>query len=278
MKHAITIDVEDWHHCIVADYTKWAHFEDRIVFSTSKVLRLLRESGAKATFFVLGYVAEHHPELVAEIRDQGHEIASHGQHHEFVYNLTPETFQQDLQRANDAIGAVTGQAPVGYRAPFFSIVNRSRWAFDVLGEMGFRYDSSIYPVFNHRYGIHDAPRLPHRIQAHDAELAELPIATLPLGINLPVGGGVYFRALPYLLIKQAITRLDRAGQSAVLYVHPWEMDPDQPVMPGLPRLFKARRYLNLDSTEAKWRALLRDFEFAPASEVFQQVIAGETNG
>ncbi|MCO5188464.1 MAG: polysaccharide deacetylase family protein [Anaerolineae bacterium] len=278
MKHVISIDVEDWHQCMVPDYRTWPDYEDRIVYSTQKVLRLLQETNTKATFFVLGYVAEHHPELVAQIKEEGHEVASHGQHHEFVYNMTPDDFRADLERSTDALEAVTGEKPRGYRAPFFSIVKKNWWAFDILSEMGFDYDSSIYPVFNHRYGVPDAPREPHQIEAGGGHLTELPVATLPLGVNLPVGGGVYFRAMPYAAIKHAIGRLDRSGYSAVLYVHPWEMDPEQPVLQGLPRLFKARRYLNLDKTEAKWRSLLTDFSFGPAGEVFREQIWGETYG
>ncbi|MEW5986004.1 MAG: XrtA system polysaccharide deacetylase [Chloroflexota bacterium] len=275
MKHVLTIDVEDWHHCMVSNYHTWSSYEDRIVHSTTKVLKLLRDTGARATFFVLGYVAETHPELVAQIRDEGHEVASHGQHHEFVYKLTPETFRADLERSGAAIEKVTGERPLGYRAPFFSITKESWWALDVLTELGYRYDSSIYPVINHRYGVPDAPRFPYHLSVEGkGTLTELPVATVKMGLNWPVGGGVYFRAMPYALIKQAVGRIDREGKSAILYFHPWEIDPEQPVLEGLPYLFKARRYLNLDKAENRWRALLTDFEFAPIREVFHQEIFG----
>jgi len=277
VKNALTVDVEDWHHCMVDDYRTWSSYEDRIVHSTTKVLRLLRETGARATFFVLGYVAARHPELVAQIRDAGHEVASHGYHHQFVYHLTRDEFRADVERSIQVLQEVTGERPLGYRAPFFSITKRSWWAFDVLAEVGFRYDSSIYPVFNHRYGIPDAPRFAHRIEFDGkGGLLELPISTVRIGFNLPVGGGVYFRFLPYRLMRMFVKQINREEKPALLYFHPWEMDPDQPVLEGLPVLFKARRYLNLDRAENKWRSLLSDLEFAPVSEVFQREIWGKS--
>jgi polysaccharide deacetylase family protein (PEP-CTERM system associated) len=276
MRNALSIDVEDWHHCMVPDYKTWSSYEDRIVYSTTKVLGLLRETGTRATFFLLGYVAASHPELVSQIRAEGHEVASHGYHHEFIYNQTRDEFRADLDRSIQVLEEITGERPLGYRAPFFSIINRSWWAFEVLAEMGFQYDSSIYPVLNHRYGIPNAPRFAHRIEVNGhALLTELPISTLRLGLNLPVGGGVYFRFLPYPLIKMAVKRINRQGRPALLYFHPWEIDPDQPVLDDLPRLFKARRYLNLDKAEGRWRSLLSGFQFAPLREVFQREIEGE---
>jgi polysaccharide deacetylase family protein (PEP-CTERM system associated) len=275
MKNAISIDVEDWHHNIIADYSTWSQFEDRVVHSTDIVLRLLRETGVRATFFTMGYVADHHPELIARIADEGHEVECHGYYHQFVYHLTPEQFRDDVCRTRDAIEAITGRRPVGYRAPYFSITRESWWALDVLAELGFRYDSSIFPVHNHRYGVPDAPRHPYHIQTEkEASLTELPSSTLHWGINWPMAGGVYFRALPYPFIKRAVRRINDQGQSALLYVHPWEFDPEQPIAPGMHPLFRARRYLNLDKTERKWRGLLTDFEFGPVGEVFQREING----
>lgn len=276
MKNVMTIDVEDWHHCMGLDPATWSAYEDRIVQSTSKVLDLLREADVRATFFTMGYVAEHHPELVARIADEGHEVECHGYHHEFVYNLSPDEFRDDLCRTRDAIERATGRRPLGYRAPYFSIVrDRSWWALDTLAELGFRYDSSIFPVYNHRYGVPDAPRFVHTIETNGfGSLAEIPSSTLKWRANWPVAGGVYFRFLPYPLIRRAVKRINDEGQPAILYVHPWEMDPEQPVLAGLNPLFRARRYLNLDKTEGKWRSLLRDFEFAPMGEVFQKEIHG----
>ncbi len=273
MKNALTVDVEDWYQCMVFDYRTWPSYEDRIVHSTTKVLDMLRDAGVRATFFVLGYVAETHPELVERIAADGHEVENHGQHHEFVYKLTPDEFRADLERSGRAIEQAIGRRPTGYRAPFFSITERNWWAFDVLAEMGFCYDSSVYPVHNHRYGVPGASRFSHRVQAQNqASLVELPTSTVRMGINWPVGGGVYFRAMPYALIKRAVGRVNREGRPAILYFHPWEIDPEQPVLEGLNPLFKARRYLNLDKAESKWRSLLRDFSFAPVGEVFRQEI------
>lgn len=279
MKNALTIDLEDWYQNIDHDYREWPNYEDRIVAGTARVLDLLRQTDTRATFFVLGYVADAHPSLLARIHDDGHEIASHGYHHEFVYRLTPQQFRSDLVRTTDAIVAATGQQPTGYRAPFFSITHRSWWAFTELAELGFRYDSSIFPVHNHRYGIPDSPRHPYTVSAHNGHtLAELPISTLRLGINWPVGGGVYFRILPLFIIRRAVRLLNRRGYPALLYFHPWEMDPGQPVMSGIHPLFKARRYLNLNKAEARWRALLEEFTFGTVEEVFQQEIAQATPG
>jgi polysaccharide deacetylase family protein (PEP-CTERM system associated) len=276
MKNAISIDLEDWHHNIVADYTTWPDYEDRVVCSSAIVLKLLRDAGVKATFFTMGYVAEHHPDLIAQIHAEGHEIECHGYYHQFVYHLTPDEFRADLCRTRQAIESITGRRPMGYRAPYFSITKESWWALDVLAELGFRYDSSVFPVHNHRYGVPDAPRFAYQAETNrKGKLLELPSSTVHWGINWPVGGGVYFRFLPYPLIKKAVQQINREGNPALLYVHPWEMDPKQPVLKGLNPLFKARRYLNLDKTESKWRALLADFDFAPISEVFHQEIHGE---
>lgn len=186
--------------------------------------------------------------------------------------------EQERSEMSPNIYRTSGRRPIGYRAPYFSITKESWWALDVLTELGFRYDTSIFPVHNHRYGVPDAPRFANRIEtSQNGGLAELPISTLKLGVNWPVGGGVYFRFLPYPLIKWAIQHINREGKPAMLYVHPWEMDPDQPVLEDLNPLFKARRYLNLGRTERKWRALFSDFEFAPISEVYQREIYGESN-
>lgn len=278
LKNALTIDVEDWHHCMIMDYRTWHDYEDRVVHSTRIVLRLLRDANVKATFFTMGYVADNHPELVAQMAEEGHEVECHGYYHQFVYDLTPDEFREDVMRTTRAIESVTGRRPIGYRAPFFSITEKSWWALDILADLGFQYDTSIFPVHNHRYGVPDAPRHPYQLHLDSGRtLTELPISTLRLGINWPVGGGVYFRALPYAAIRQAVKQINRSGHSAMLYVHPWEMDPDQPVLDGLNPLFKARRYLNLDKTEAKWRSLVADFDFGPISEVFARELSGATH-
>ena len=277
MKNALTIDVEDWHHNIIADYTTWSDYEDRVVYSTTKVLKLLKKHKVTATFFVMGYVADQHPELIAQIAQEGHEIECHGYYHQFVYHLTPEQFLSDITRTRDAIEAFSGRRPIGYRAPYFSITRQSWWALEKLAQLGFRYDSSIFPVHNHRYGIPDTPRFAYCIKTDYGKLTEFPISTIKLGLNVPAGGGVYFRFLPYAFIKRMIAHINNEGQPAILYVHPWEMDPDQPILSGLHPLFKARRYLNLHQTEKKWDHLLTDFSFAPISQIFQKKLFGDTN-
>ncbi|MDH4135615.1 MAG: DUF3473 domain-containing protein [Anaerolineae bacterium] len=268
--NAFTVDVEDWHHCILHDPAQWCKYEDRIVYSTTKLLDVIEEKGVRATCFVLGYVAALHPELVEAIHDRGHEVATHGYNHQFIYNQTPQAFRADLERSIRIIAEIIGQRPLGYRAPFFSITNKSLWAYEVLTDMGFKYDSSVYPVLNHRYGLPSGHRFAHRVQTDGgASLLELPIATVRiLGINVPVGGGVYFRALPYRIFRMAWRHALKEGQPLLFYMHPWESDPDQPVMDNIQPLFKARRYLNLHKTEKKLRALLSDFKFAPVRDVF----------
>lgn len=268
--NAFTVDVEDWHHCILHDPAQWCKYEDRIVYSTTKLLDIIEEKGVRATCFVLGYVAALHPELVKAIHDRGHEVATHGYNHQFIYNQTPQAFRADLERSIRTISEITGQRPLGYRAPFFSITNKSLWAYEVLTDMGFKYDSSVYPVLNHRYGLLSAPRFAHRVQTNGGtSLLELPLATARiLGLNLPVGGGVYFRALPYWIFRMAWRHTLGEEQPLLFYMHPWEIDPDQPVMENIHPLFKARRYLNLRKAEKKLHTLLSDFKFAPVRDVF----------
>jgi polysaccharide deacetylase family protein (PEP-CTERM system associated) len=229
--------------------------------------RLFEEAGARATFFVLGYVAERHPELVRAIAAAGHEIGTHGYSHTLIYQQTPDVFQEELARSNRILEELAGKPVIGHRAPFFSITKQSLWALEVLGELGIRYDSSIFPVRNYRYGIEDAPRLPYPIEAGPRTIQEFPISTWQVcGKSLPVAGGAYFRIYPYALTRQAFRAINAAGHPAVFYLHPWEIDPDHPRIP-LPRRIALTHYVNLRATEGRLRRLLRDFSFAPMSEV-----------
>lgn len=262
--NAFTVDFEDWYQGIEIPPERWGGFEDRMVRSGRAILDLLAEFGVRATFFVLGSVAERHPELVREIVRGGHEVGTHGWSHQLVYNLTPDEFRGEIRRSLDLLHELAGRRPIGHRAPFFSITRDSLWALDVLSEEGLRYDSSVYPVENYRYGIPDAPRWPHRV---NPGLIEFPLSTLRLlGRNVPVAGGAYFRIYPYAVTRAAFRALNRAGRVAVFYIHPWELDPDHPRIP-LPRRIAATHYVNLHATVPRLRALLRDFRFAPMQEV-----------
>lgn len=266
--NALTIDFEDWYQGLEIPHTDWDGYEDRMESCGRRVLELLAEKGVRGTFFVLGRVAERHPHLVREIAAGGHEIATHGWSHTLVYRLTPETFRSELERSIRMLEDLAGQAVVGHRAPFFSITRQSLWALEILGECGIRYDSSIFPVLNYRYGIEDAPRWPYEVETTaPGRLQEFPITTWRvLGRNLPVAGGAYFRIFPYLLTRLAFRSINRSGQPAVFYIHPWELDPNHPRIP-LPRRIAFTHYANLNATEGRMRRLLSDFSFAPMREV-----------
>ncbi len=265
--NAMTVDVEDYFHVSgFADLIRpedWPNLESRVEANTHKLLDIFAAHKVSATFFVLGWVAERHVSLVKAIQRAGHEIACHGYAHSLVYQASPEEFRKDVRRAKKLLEDVTGSPVDGYRAPSFSIVKSSLWALDILAEEGFQYDSSIFPIRHDRYGIPDAHRFPHQWQATNGNgLAEFPISTSRVwGVNVPVGGGGYFRLLPYALTRWAIQRLNNVEQRpAVVYIHPWELDPAQPRVPG-PLVGRFRHYVNLHTTESKLHRLLDGFSF-----------------
>ena len=238
----LSFDVEEHHRIEAAAKLHLAPalkhvYDARLEPSTRHLLDKLGEHGIKATFFVVGEIAVSHPSLVRDIHRSGHEVASHGWDHQRVHRFTPQSFLMDLQRSRDALEQVTGSAVVGYRAPTFSIVRQTSWAIDVLSEAGFLYDSSIYPVRHDRYGIYQAPRAPFLAQGRTNSILEIPPATLrTLGVNLPVGGGGYFRLLPLWVMEKALRQSlrDCSPRVAMIYFHPWEFDPDQPRLPLRP--------------------------------------------
>lgn len=266
--NALTIDFEDWYQGLEIPHTEWEAYEDRIAPVGHRLLDLLGDAGVRCTFFVLGYVAERHPELVRAIAAAGHEIGTHGYSHTLIYRQTPAVFRAELQRSIRVLEDLTGRPVWGHRAPFFSITRDSLWALDVLGEAGIRYDSSIFPVRNYRYGIADAPRWPYEVQTEAGRaLQEFPVSTWRfLGRNLPVAGGAYFRIYPYRVTRWALQAINRLGQPAVFYLHPWEIDPEHPRIP-LPRRIALTHYFNLKATERRLRRLVRDLSFAPMGEV-----------
>ena len=268
MKNILMIDLEDWYHGIELQNSALAKCKDRVEQNVQKVLWILSENKTKATFFILGCVAEKFPSLVREIAELGHEIGSHGYGHEFIYKLTKAQFASDLKKSIDILEQTIGNPIKSYRAPYFSITEKSIWALEILTEQGIEYDSSIVPLNNYRYGIPDTPRYPHQIKTQNGgSLLEIPISTIKLfGRNLSLIGGFYLRFFPYSLIKRAIQRINREGDSAVVYLHPWELDPYHPKL-NLPPRIKLTHYHNLLSTERKLRALLKDFDFAPAINV-----------
>lgn len=274
MKHlnAITVDVEDYFHVSAfassISTDEWDDHRLRVEANTRRLLDLFDSNDIKATFFVLGWVAERKPELIREIAQRGHEVACHGYSHQLVYNQKPDVFREETLRSKALLEDIIAEPVYGYRAASYSITNRSLWALDTLAEAGFEYDSSIFPVRHDRYGIPDAPEEPHQLTTpNGSSLIEFPLSTAHvLGYRLPVAGGGYFRLYPYWLTRMGLSQVNRRGMPFIFYLHPWEVDPDQPrVEAGW--LSRFRHYNNLDKCESRLRQLVQDFEFTTAREV-----------
>ena len=269
--NAMTVDVEDYFHVSVFDGLvprhSWDSLESRVCANTERLLQIFDDADVFATFFVLGWVADRYPSLVQRIAAQGHEVASHGYNHRLVYDLTPEAFRTDVRRSKDLLESAIARPVLGYRAPSYSLTPRSLWAIDILIEEGFRYDASIFPIHHDRYGIPISPRHPYVLN-RASSLVEAPGSTVRWGpVNLPIGGGGYFRILPYAWTRWGINRLNVVERApAIFYLHPWEIDPDQPRLPA-PALGRFRHYFNLTKTEGRLRALLRDFAFSTMIDV-----------
>lgn len=270
--NAMTVDVEDYFHVSafagLVKPAEWDVYESRVCRNTDRLLDIFDAAGVRATFFVLGWVAERFPDLVRRIHGAGHEIASHSYDHGLVYDKTPDTFRSDLRRASDAIEQASGVRVRGYRAPSFSVTEASLWALDVLVSEGYAFDSSIYPIRHDRYGIPTWSRHIHPVSRQGRTLWELPGSTIRhLGTNLPMGGGGYFRLLPYQWTRRGIRILnDLEQQPAIFYLHPWEIDPDQPRL-NAGFVSRFRHYRNLHHTEPRLRQLLADFRFGTVTEV-----------
>jgi polysaccharide deacetylase family protein (PEP-CTERM system associated) len=271
MLNAFTIDVEDYFQVSAfedrIDRAAWKTYPSRVVGNTLRLLDLLDRRSTRATFFVLGWTAVEYPELMATIRDRGHELGSHSFWHRLVYRQTPAEFRIDLRDSLRAIEDASGVAVTCYRAPSFSITKKSQWALDVLAEEGIRIDSSIYPIHHDRYGMPDSePWIHHRVTSA-GPLLEFPPAVLKTRVgNVPVSGGGYFRLYPKRFTASCIRRVNRAGQPFMFYVHPWEVDPAQPKLPSSSRVKTWRHRVNLKSTYAKLDALLTRFSFGTMSD------------
>jgi polysaccharide deacetylase family protein (PEP-CTERM system associated) len=273
--NAMSIDVEDYFQVSVFAETvprsRWSSLESRVCANTDRLLAIFDSAGVHATFFILGWIAERHPDLVKRIGSLGHEIASHGHAHELVYKQTHHAFRDDVRRAKAVLEATAGIPVIGYRAPSFSITRQSLWALDILVEEGFEYDASIFPIHHDRYGIPESPRHPYVIKCDAGSIVEVPGSTARVGfVNVPVSGGGYFRIAPYAWTRWAIEYLNRrAGESVVFYVHPWEIDPEQPRLPA--NWFgRFRHYRNLDKTEARLESLLDAFRFGPVRSILRE--------
>lgn len=272
----MSIDVEDYFHVSVFDglvpRSQWDSMESRVKANTMRLLEIFDEFRVRSTFFILGWVARRHPDLVSMIARAGHEIASHGYAHRLIYDQTPAAFREDVRRAKGILEEAGGRAVAGYRAPSYSITPRSLWAIDILAEEGYTYDSSIFPIRHDRYGIPVSARRPYRIVRGARSLIEVPGSTTRFGpLNLPVAGGGYFRLLPYWWTRWGISRVNRLeGRPVVFYLHPWEIDPGQPRLPA-GRLSRIRHYRNLEQTERRLRQLLTDFRFDAVDTLVSQV-------
>lgn len=272
VENILTIDLEDWYHiCGVEDVlpeASWPYLESRVTENTRKILNILFQKHTRATFFILGCIAERHPELIAEIQSAGHEIATHGYGHRQVYTMTPESFREDIKKAVRILTDITGNPVTGYRAPEWSIRDDSLWALTVLQQEGFRYDSSMAPlpvIGNQTYG-----RLPYKLDLDKGPLWEFPplVAVTPF-VNLPLGGGWGLRVFPYTLIRSTIQKHNSQGEPAVIYLHPREFDRNNPRT----RLPLAKRFVvggRIERTETRLARLLDDFRFTTISQVLEK--------
>ncbi|MDR1384184.1 MAG: DUF3473 domain-containing protein [Planctomycetaceae bacterium] len=271
--NAMTIDVEDYYQ--VAAFEKmispneWAQWESRTVANTQKILQILDAHNVKATFFILGYEAEHRPELVREIAAAGHEIGSHGYGHQLAYKQAENIFREDVRRARMLLQDLSGQEVLSYRAPSFSLGRQAVWGHRVLVEEGYKYDSSIFPIRHDLYGDPNAPIEIYPIKTEAGTIWEFPPTTVSVfGKNIPTGGGGYFRIFPYWWTKMMLNRVNQTRQF-VFYIHPWEFDPEQPHIPNAPLKSRFRHYTNLKKTSPRFQALLKSFHFAPLREVLK---------
>lgn len=277
--NALTIDVEDWYQVANLEHLipacNWPECEDRLESSVDRLLALLRLNNVRATFFVLGWNAVRHPELVHRIASEGHELGTHGFSHKLIYNQSKEEFSRELEASIRAISSITGKKVIGHRAASFSITERSSWAVDVLAQNGIEYDSSIVPTKHSRYGIPQSSRVPYLLKSGAATIVEFPVSTLAiLGRGLPFSGGAYFRFLPYRLIKASIQFFNAQEVPIMFYLHPWELDAEQPRMP-LNAGLRLRCYYNIENMEAKLARMLGDFAFGPAADVVASVRASK---
>jgi polysaccharide deacetylase family protein (PEP-CTERM system associated) len=268
--HCLSFDIEEHFQVSAFDSPMrrrhWEQFESRVVRNTHKVLELLAMHDARATFFILGWVAERHPDLVRDLARDGHEIASHGYAHEMIMNQTPEQFREDVRKAKVILEDIIGKPVLGYRAPSFTITPETAWTLRVLVEEGYLYDSSIVPIFHDRYGFPGSDPRPHRLATTAGSLWEVPPSTASVfGLRLPAAGGGYLRVYPFAFFRWLLKRAEAQGHPLVLYCHPWELDPEQPRMNGS-WVSQFRHYINLHKTKDRLTMLLAEFAFAPIRE------------
>src|SRR5690554_1804134 len=274
--HAMSIDVEDYFHVAalsgVIKPAQWGELPSRVEQNTQRLICLFERHQIKATFFVLGWVAERYPALVRDIDQAGHEVASHGYSHQLIYRQTPEVFRDETHRSKALLEDIVGKPVDGYRAASYSITRDSLWALDILAECGFRWDSSIFPIRHDNYGIPGSPRAPYSIRTQNgAVLQEFPLTTARVfGVPVPAAGGGYFRQFPYPVFRALFNNASGNGQRPqMFYLHPWEIDPGQPRFDNASWFSRFRHYINLDKCEARLERLVQDFRFGTVSESFR---------
>jgi polysaccharide deacetylase family protein (PEP-CTERM system associated) len=277
--NGLSVDVEEYFQVGAFENTiakgDWDTIASRVEYNTGAVLDLFARCGVKATFFTLGWVAQRYPALVRRIVAEGHEIASHGWDHTRVFTMTPDAFRADIDRARKALEDAGGVAIRGYRAPSFSIDQRTPWAHPILAEQGYAYSSSVAPIAHDHYGWREAPRFAfHPVEG--SALIELPVTTVQMGERrFGAGGGGFFRILPYALSRWALCRVNGTdGQPAIFYFHPWEVDPDQPRVANAPAKSRLRHYTQLGAMAGKLEQLTRDFSWCRIDEIALPLAAG----
>jgi len=273
--NALTIDVEDYFHVSafsqVINRGDWHSYKSRVERNTKIILDVFGENQVSGTFFILGWVADKYPDLVREIDMRGHEVACHGYSHQLIYNQTPDVFRDETIRAKQILEDIVQKPVLGYRGASYSITKKSLWALDVLAEAGFKYDSSIFPVYHDRYGIPDAVEVPHELTTPSGEkIIEYPLSTYKIAkYKLPISGGGYFRLFPFWFTRHALGTLNKKGVPFNFYLHPWEIDPNQPkVKASLVSRF--RHYNNLHKCEHRLRKLLKSFNFTTMRNVLSK--------
>jgi polysaccharide deacetylase family protein (PEP-CTERM system associated) len=272
-QHAFTVDVEDWFHGIPISGEQKRGAQRRLERGLDWLLELLAQHNVRATFFLLGPIAAEYPALVKALAAGGHEVGCHGWSHDLIYTMTPDRFREETRRAAGTIEELVSQPVRAYRAAYFSITRPALWALDVLAQLGFRYDSSIFPVKNWRYGIADFDPRPQVVQTPSGAIYEFPLSVRRIaGRTIPACGGAYFRIYPYWLTRSNLRAAERSGHPAIFYLHPWELDPDHP---RVPFYWKARltHYANLGATRSRLSRLLDDFAFGPLGEVLDHEFA-----
>lgn len=273
--HAMSIDVEDYFHVAalsgVIRPDQWDSLPSRVEQNTERLLSLFEKHEVKATFFVLGWVADRFPELIRKLSDHGHEIASHGYSHQLIYNQSQDVFREETIRSKALLEDITGKAIEGYRAASYSITRDSLWALDILSEVGFTWDSSIFPIRHDNYGIPNSPSAPYSIEtASGAIIREFPLTTAKImGLSIPAAGGGYFRQFPYPVFRHLFRNASGFGaRPQMFYLHPWEIDPEQPRYNNASWFSRFRHYTNLDQCYGRLERLLGDFRFGTVSESY----------